>query len=468
MRIHILLLCAAIWLVALGSAPYAWGEETVGQTEAASPKDSKELGFKVGKLRLHPGFSVQDIFDSNVSNSSGKGSSKVNYDDILRLLGAFRMNYPGEMVAFTFDGGISYARYFGIDNKDTIAMSSLVGDVRFGLSLFPNGVFGASLSDSFNRSADVKQVGIVNDDDATNGRMHNTAELRLAVRPGGGQLRLFFGYRHGMELYENKSRDNLTYMDHTVFLDWELEFLPKTAVFMTNTFTIRDYWKFDSSKNDSISSKEPSAMPLRSLVGIMGRVTSKLLINAAVGYGNSFSEHYTSYNMILGKLELTGQFTPSTSLKGGFERTFEVIPSFSYQADNKIYLEFKQWFLNDSLKLNLYGGFSIIQFGKPDKGIDIDERVNIDPATQKEKADSIRRLPSRDLEYMITVTPSFSYNFLAWLALEIGYNFNYRDTPYSYTMVFADPKDKSKKLMEQPYYFNYMKHEAFLKLTLAY
>lgn len=429
-----------------------------------------ELGFKIGKLRLHPGFSLQNVFDSNVNNTSDKYESaaytnkfpnsnlKPAKADILHIVGSFKLNYPDDKVAVTVDLMAQYQHYFDLDDSGASDMSSVTGRGRLSLMFFRASMFSFGVEDTFLRSVVPQQVGIAQ----TNDRIHNTAKALFSLKPGGGQLRFFLNYAFDLERYDGSSNANQNWMEHTVNFDWELEFLPKTAFFMQNSFAYRDYYDFTSDPTNTTNVNSPNSMPFSTRVGLMGRITSKLLFNASVGYGNSFSDNYESFSHVLAKLELTGQFTDTTMLKGGFARTFAPVTTYSWTADNKLYLEFKQWLVGKKLKLYLYSSYSFIQYGTPDQDIILDEGTNPDTT------DPNLRLKNRS-DRMLKLTPSVRYDFLAWLNMEVGYTLTWRDTDYVVDRINSDNQiGGDPDYYKSTTYYNYMKHEFFVKLTLSY
>lgn len=429
----------------------------------------QELGFKIGKLRLHPGISLQNVFDTNVSNASPRYESseyitrygtnlenpKATMDDILHIIGSFKLNYPDEKFALTLDSGIRYSRYFGVEAASTKDLSALTGNARLTMAIFPKAIVSAIISDSFSRAVSPQQSGLHH----TTNRWYNKASLKLPIRPGGGQLRFFVGYDFVLEEYDATSQKNLNVYQHNFHLDWELEFLPKTAFFMKNEFSLRDYHEFNPAfDNFYTNSASPNAMPLKTMVGIMGRITSKLSLNVSAGYGNSFSKNFDSFNHLLAKAELTAQFTPRTMLKVGFERDYMVVTTFSYMVDNKPYLEFKQWLFSDAFEIYLYGSYSYYQYGSPDPNIYLN--VNALDPTQ-----SNFPIPSRS-DSMVTVTPSLKYNFLAWLNMELGYTLTWKFSDYQLER-FDTSLAAADRYLGVTFY-DYLKHEIFLKLSLAY
>ncbi len=447
-------LLTAMVLLTFGQV-YAQDNAATAEAEASKAK-SEQVGFRVGKLHLHPGLSLHNVYDTNVNNASDKynlPALKPKMDDILMVIGSFRMDYPEKTVAFTMDSSISYARYFGVDDSDTTKLSALKGKARLTLTAFKDSVVGFTLSDTFTRAVDPTQVGVIQ----TNDRIHNTGRASMHVKPGGGQLRFFFGYLNDLERYDASANQNMNWTEHQFFLDWELEFLPKTAFFMRTRFGLRDYYEYEADPNSVINTQSPNAMPLRVMVGLMGRVTSKLLLNLGVGYGNSFSKNYESFNSAIAKAELTGQFTRRTSLKGGFERSFSPINTFSYLTDNKIYLEFKQWLFKDKFKIYLYSAFSIMEYGQEDQNIRVD--ANTAPGTTDQG------LNSRGLEQVLTITPSLRYDFLVWLYLEAGYTLKMKLSDYEFERV--DSSSGTTQTVSTTYY-DFTKHQIFLKFTMAY
>ena len=314
------------------------------------------------------------------------------------------------------------------------------------------------VSDLVTRAVSPKVVGL----GTTNDRIHNTALTRIHVKPGGGQLRLFFGYSNDLEHYDQRSARSQNWDEHTASFEWELEFLPATAVFMRNTFSYRDYWQYSKADNpaDGVSTtntKSPNAMPLKTMIGIMGRITSHFLLNVSAGYGNSFSKNFKSFNNVIAKAEVTGQFTERTALKVGFERDFAPVTTYSYTIDNKIYAEFKQWFFRDSIKLYLFTSYNFIQFGQPDQGISL---------IQASLGQAPVRLTGGRLDRELVMTPSLRFDFLRWLNAEISYTLTWHDTNYFVDRVAL--RGSGVGVANTTTYYNFLKHEAMVKLTLAY
>lgn len=444
-----LLVACGLWL-GLASA-HAQSLEAVQATKEDS------LGFKIGLLRIHPGLTVANVYDTNVQNRSKDNKEKIVGDDLLKIVGALKLHYPDPRLAFTLDGAIAYTRYFGVVDPDTKNLSALDGNARLALTLFRDSVAGFSLSDQVTRAVSPKMVGLGN----TNDRIHNTGIARLHVKPGGGQLRLYFGYTNDLEHYDQRLLRSQNWLEHTANFDWELEFLPSTAVFMRNTFGYRDYWQYSKADNpadgvSTVNTKSPNAMPFRTMIGIMGRISSHFLLNVSAGYGNSFSKNFQDFNSAIAKAEVTGQFTERTALKVGFERDFSPVTTYSFTVDNKIYMEFKQWLFRDSLKLYFYGSYNFIQYGAPDKGISlIPSGLSATPVG----------LSGNRLDHELTLTPSIRYDFLRWLYVELGYTLTWHNTNYFVERVTLNTSGNYTKTRT---YYDYLKHEAMVKLSLAY
>ncbi len=452
---------ALTWMVLMAflvcAAPAFAQEEMTADESAEKP----EKGFKVGRARIHPAIALQNIFDSNVQNSSDAYNSntlKPYYDDILRIVGGLKFDYPHPTIAVTLLGEAGYSRYFGIDSSTTKELSSITGRTRLSATLFPEGFFSFGIHDTYTRESTPRQVALAQVYD----RNHNRAMARLAFRPGGGQLRFYIEYTNDLEHYADSDLSYLNWMDHIFGFRWELEFMPDTAVYMDNSFALRSYFDYD--RNDAIStsnSENPEAMPLRILVGVMGRVTSKLLINVAAGYGNSFHKNFKDYNMFIGKAEVTGRFTPRTQLKFGYERSFAPIVTFAYRVDNKIYTEFKQWAFKDQLKFYLHGSFNIVEYGEADQGVILDNNLaNPDPAA---------RLPKDRLDFEASFTPTLRYEPLVWLFLEAAYTFTYVWNNNDYEVRRIDSTQAgTDEYIQGIGYFDYMKHQVFFTLGFAY
>lgn len=465
-RFHLwFFLLSIVTIIALPFSVYA-------QSDVAKGKAAKITGFKVGGFHLHPAFSLQNMFDTNVTNTSDRYNESFyktrypdrpvskTYDDLLYIIGAFKANYPGTKFAFTFDSQVSYIRYFGIEDESTVDMSGLTAKARASISAFQESIVGFTLNESFTRSISASQVGLA----LTNKRIHNTAKFRLQILPGGGQLHLYLGYRNDLELYDSSSKKNQNWLAHKVFFDWDLTFLPKTAVFMNANFTVHDYFEFDATNdNASTNTKSPNAMPLKVSVGIFGKITPKFHLNISAGYGNSFSENYASFNNAIAKVEFSTQFVQRSMMKIGAERDFAPVTTFSYRTDHKFYLEYKHRFLNERLQLYLKLQANWVWYGPEDRSINLNYDATGDP----------KRLPSGERkDWKIETTPTIRYNILSWFAIEAGYTLATNITDYYIERIDAaageTPQNTTDEYWAGRTYYDYLTHQVFLKLTLSY
>ena len=76
-------------------------------------------------------------------------------------------------------------------------------------------------------------------------------------------------------------------------------------------------------------------------------------------------------------------------------------------------------------------------------------------------------MPSgRRADHLIQLTPSFSYNILAWLGLKLSYSFEYKDTDY-YKKTVVDYLSEGSKVTTTSHY-NYIDHRVLLSVVLDY
>ena len=429
-------------LAGLAQTAFAAPEKDL-ETEKEQAQE-KDRGFHVGKLIIHPGISLQNVYGTNVNQTNANNStivqdlatnrtvsvsgSKEAADDSLRVIGGLKMNYPSQNIRFSMDAQLQYAHYFGLSNQDasvsngvtqpkidTSNMSGISGMGRLALSIFPEAVVSGNLADTYTYSTLPQNVAL----NQTMAKHTNKAKVGLGIKPGGGQLRLNLGYQNIFENYSGESLKALNALDHEFSLNIELEFLPKTAWYLFGSYSMHDYydWKLSDTNSRRISPSDPSSSPLRVITGLYGRITGRFSLNGSVGYGNTFnaSDTLENYNMLLAKLEGIVKFSERTQLKFGFERDFRPLVTYAWRADNKPYLELKQWFVSDQIKLYLYFAYSFVQYGEPDKALDANETT----------ADTIESIPKRT-DHDLLVRPSFRYEPLSWIALELAYNMNLR------------------------------------------
>ncbi len=472
---------AFLLLASLIQTAYARPEQDL-ETQKQEERE-KERGFHVGKLVIHPGISFQNVYGTNVTQTNANTNSQttdlvtnqtVNLtqsreaaDDSLRVIGGLKLNYPSKNIRFTMDAQLQYAHYFGLSDEkaklsggvtqaeiDTSNMSGLSGTGRLALAIFPEAVVNGSVSDAYSYATLPQNVAL----SQTLAKHTNKAKVGLGIKPGGGQLRLNLGYQNIFENYTGSGLEALNALDHEFSLNIELEFLPKTAWYFFGSYSLHDYYDWDETRQADlrISPSDPNSSPLRLMTGLYGRITSRFSLNGALGYGNSFHASSTmdSYNMLLAKLEGIVKFTDRTQLKFGFVRDFTPLVTYAWKADNKPYLELKQWFAGDQIKLYLYFAYSYVQYGKPDRALDANETTT----------DTIERIPDRT-DNVLLVRPSFRYDPLNWISLELAYNLNLR---YVNETVTRTTTNSLNQMVVSTTDYDLTSHEVLFKFSMVY
>ncbi len=445
-------------LFALPAASFA--QSAAAKADIKSGANNQAKGFKVGKLVIHPGISLQNVYDTNVQ---AKPSGEELSDYILRIVAGLKLNYPDPDVSFTLDANAGYAHYFGLDEddsgNDTSELSNITGQVRATLTLFPSNTVGGWINNNFRRLASPEQVATL----TTTDRISNVANAVMSIKPGGGQLRFFIGYTNSLMIYEDTAAEENNWISHKASVQSEWEFLPETAAFADFNFSYRTYNDFKKiAYNGSINGvnesgtaglytqEAPDAMPIRFKLGLKSRFTDWFSMTAAAGYGNTMSVNGTDdFSSVIANLEGRFDFTRNTMLRVGFTRDFAPAPTYWYTANNKIYTEFKQLLLNEQITLYLYGSFDAIQYGQPSSGA----LASLTKYTGSE----------RDRTDMVaTVAPSIKYAPIPFFQMELGYRMSTKITDYE---LYSDDSDKANT---NPSKYDYMRNEIFLKLESIY
>ncbi len=432
----------------------AYAQSAAAKADIDSGAQNKAKGFKVGKFVIHPGLSLQNVYDTNVQ---AKPSGEELSDYILRILAGLKINYPDPDVAFTLDANAGYAHYFGLDEddsgNDTGELSNVTGQVRATLTLFPSNVVGGWINDNFRRMSSPEQVATL----TTTDRITNIANAMLSIKPGGGQLRFFLGYTNSLLIYEEDAAKENNWVEHKVVAQSEWEFLPETAAFVDFNFAYRTYNDFElltyndgatTVRTGKYSQAAPDAMPIRFKLGLKSRFTDWFSMTAAAGYGNTLSKNGTDdFSSVVANLEGRFDFSKNTMLRVGFTRDFAPAPTYWYTANNKVYTEFKQMLLNEQVTLYLYGSFDALQYGEPSTGVLF--------GGSKFVGDELDRL-----DMIATFSPSIKYAPFPFFQTELGYRLSAKITDYElYDDAVANPTAAK---------YDYTRHEIFLKLEALY
>jgi len=348
-RYLVLLTCLAL----LGVATSARAQSSSGPTADVLPTSN---GIKLGDaMLLHLGLGLELGWDSNVF-----------YEDVnphnsfyLRLNPSFDLTTrPREMrrtIEFDLHGGLGYVEYLTTDSSISSHRQFNV-DGGLQAAFFNNSPYSFILFDNYVRSTMPPYVsGSPNLD-----RDQNEVGVRINLSPGGGRLTFLVGYVFGIDYWEPLQLQDYNLQYHRFDLRASWRFLPKTAVYIAATEFINQY-------PDPGAGMHPNSYPLHVDAGLQGLITTKLTLNAWIGYGNGFYVSGPSPNTAVGGLAASWKPTILSTGAIGYQHDFQNSVLGSYYDEDTAYLSWTQlvWRFTGFLRFqysNLrYNGVQMIQ-----------------------------------------------------------------------------------------------------------
>ncbi len=386
-------------------------------------------GIKVGEGRIHPYFDLELRFDS-AARFSTAGTALAEL--LMHFRPGVRLELPSQAVLLNLDANVDYVWYTGILSPGSQQLSRLQADASVDAAFNKTGTVEVDIGDHFMRSDRTTNaaigVGVIS--------LFNEARLAVPVHPGGGALEVAPGVAWAVEFFEPIS--NLTvpgcsdptctaaalagmaYNNFHFDLDGRWRFLPKTALVVDTGFDFRTY---------ANPAANTSAYLLRLEVGLAGLLTSKLALVAKLGWGHDLSARAATEpataKTLIAHAELTYLMSDTSSIKAGYLRTLEPVPTFGVYGDDRGYVEARFLFAG-RLTAHLYGAFDYLTF-------------YASPTAPTGRNDS-----------NATVDVGVDYQFYAWLIAGVGYDLSIRNSTLSVATL------------------NYPRHEAYLRLTLTY
>jgi hypothetical protein len=315
-------------------------------------------GIKVGQGRVHPYVDEEMHFDSAAGyfGQSGVISNQLSPEAIAHVRPGLRLNIPTPSLLIDASGFVDWVQYTGILTPGSQVASRLEAGADFSASYNAQGAVELRVADHFQRSDRttnvVLGVGIIS--------LYNELKTSLAIHPGGGALEITPELAWAFELFDplayqaSTSCTQLTCdptqvrgmnYQHLAFgLDGRWKFLPKTALVVEADFAWRRY----------ASVVHPAGLLFRSMAGMAGLVTSKLSVVAKAGWGQDFG--LSQGRSFISHLEAAYRINEASSLRAGYLRSLELVPTFGAYTDNRWYAD-ARWMVNGNL--TLHGMFAL-------------------------------------------------------------------------------------------------------------
>lgn len=466
--------------------------QTAGAEAAAEQKGGLKLGNS--QWRFIPALSLQLAYDTNVTNRPDGGTFKGTGADavkeleaagdlIIRVNAGIRFVYPTKTIGFLIGGTIGYNAYLGLSELETTQivngvavtkkqstnkLSDLNASATLGFSYFTaSRVFGIVLRDNFFYQNQPENNPLFFQ---LANRMTNNASLDFRIAPASlANMKFTIRGKFGFEKYTDDNLANLGNISAGGQFHYEWLFLNvantrRTAFFAVAGVDWLKYGGFDDFTPAGLQLRAPDALPIRVDVGVIGQVTPTIAINTSINFqAIMMSESELDSYMLPGlRAELTWQAASRTQLQIGFTREATPASIYGWFASNKIYLNFRQWLVNDKLRLGVAIAYDLQQFGDVKKMNALYDTTYPTFNTAAFKGYFVK--PDR-LDHVITAAPFIRYNILDWLHATLAYQLTMRmsdgelRSPRAATN-FTDQVFESK--------FDLMKHEIMLTFNLQY
>jgi hypothetical protein len=214
------------------------------------------------------------------------------------------------------------------------------------------------------------------------------------------------------------------------------KFFPKTAVYIEGSDTINLYWNPGQFMH-------PNSYPLHTIAGITGLITTKLSLNAWIGYANGFYVSGPNPNTAIGGLDLRWKPTMLSTGLIGYKHDFLNSLLGSYYDLDTVYIGWAQliWRFTGTVR----AAYSNQRF----QGILPVTGLCAPGAMTCPRTDNLFQLNAR-----------VDYPFKDWLMASIGYDLSLDRSDAALMISTAGAPGLIP--------VNYTKHEAWGRLTLAY
>jgi hypothetical protein len=401
-------------------------------------------GFKVGRLVLHPGLSLEGGYDSNIFLQDGNEEDSF----ILRLTGYLDVSTLGtvrqsqgeanraEPQKIQFRGGIGGRLYHYFNNR---VGDNVGADADIDFSYNPSKVFSLQVRDNFRRT--IRPFSDPNTAEGTTisyGRNINAASLDLVGRSKSQVLQGSVGYTNYVELFDSSLYAYGDTMSHRVPATLSWLFFPSSALVYTVEYINQTYLNpQDVLVSPTLLSDNNRVM---TLIGYNGAITERASITAMIGYAAGFYIETEDFDDVIARADVSWQPRPTIRVTTGYQR--DVRPSFigNFTVMNWLHGE-ARFTLAGALDLGTKASVSFDKSG---------------PALSPNGTLLGNQLNRKDTRLQVALFAE--YRFKAWLALfgEVGYLADYTDFRYLGTGPLLGPVA------------SYQKFEAWLGLRVFY
>jgi hypothetical protein len=392
-------------------------------------------GIRLGdRLVLHLGLGAEFRYDTNVFFQANNPTDAFLFSALPSIDLATRPPVRGGDLPHTLDFRLHAAMRY---NEFITTDASLASHRMFGIdggvlvTLLPFHPFTVDLFDNYVRFTQppYSQLPFNLDRDT------NELGVRMHYAPGGRRLEFLLGYVFGLDFFEVDQLKSFDLLYHRFDLRAQWKFYPKTAVYLLASERINTY------QNTSANFPRSDSYPLEVTAGVVGLITTKLSVNAWVGYGNGFYVSGPSPNTAVGGLDL--RWRPNILSSGGIGYKHDFVNALlgNYFDIDTVYASWSQAIWRFTANVRLAYANQRYQGINPAQAI-----VNAGGMATTNRTDNYVSFDFR-----------LDYPFKDWLGISFGYNlqFNSSDARLSLGPAGTVPVD-------------YTKSEVWLRLGVLY
>lgn len=382
-------------------------------------------GFKVGEGRLHLYLELEGHFNSAAGFFDSQNPLVVSPELVAYFRPGTRYELATPSTRVNFNGNVGYALYTGLLSSNSRAASHVEAAVGLDTAFNQDGAVEFQVGDNLTRSDRTQNaalsIGVLS--------LYNSLRAALPIHPGGRALEFTPSLTWGVELFDPLAQGDITqgncdptdascnsgivsqmnYSNLNANFNTRWRFFPKTALTVDVGYDWRTYF--------SGASGTAAARLLSGTAGMVGLISSHISVTAKLGWAHDFSNSGAS--TLLAQAELA-YLHSNFSVRAGYLRTVQPVPVYGTNGDDRGYLEGQ--FETGRFKLIGSGTFDYLTFY----------------GTQGRK------------DMVVSASLSPQYAITTFFSVAVGYNFQWRTST-------------ANSLASQ-----FTRHEAFLRLTVAY
>jgi hypothetical protein len=324
--------------------------------------------IQTGNTTITPGLDLGMEFRSNVLQSPTDPSGGPN----MLVQPGLGILTDSPDTRFDFNGVYTLRKYFS-RNLSQRADRFSDFDVGTRLELLRKSVIGFHIQD---------RAAIRNDNTlrALQTRIHNGFDAQLAIRPGA-VLQFSLGGRWNYDQFIVPSSEDIdgssTLGRRNAFgptLDGEWRFFPRTAVILQTSYLMHnwsDSWVSAQDSSGQIGQflALPNSQHFKAVAGLRGRLTSRFVLSATIGYGfakydpasvtkdasgrepadateldavsSGFDANAKNLDGLLGEVQLKYELADENFVTLGYQKDFEDVFFSNFVALNRVYLRYQ-------------------------------------------------------------------------------------------------------------------------------